>query len=134
MCGKKNDTSGLAVKQPLSIWHTPLKFDARGLFTNLSSATISAATGNWAATGKSVMSGLTSIGLKKGPSGKAWLLIHRGMTSAVFDLVQHYEDLIGDNLQPSQALENLVQEIDDAEFLLDESFFSQPQNSTLVNV
>src|SRR5437588_92588 len=75
-------------RAPLSVWTTPLKANVGGLFKSLAKAAGKAASLQWAGSLDSAIDAISCVGFEQDPGRVTWVLLHRAMTRAVFDLLR----------------------------------------------
>ena len=137
----------LQIRNPVSVLNQPLKVSFKDLFKSLTKAVAETATGRWFDAARSAIDAVSAIGLKKDAAQIAWLLIHRSIVQAMYNLVEENLDLIKSspagywNLreQPELSpddLEALSQKLnlslEDNEIAIDESFFERPKELSVV--
>ncbi|MDD2852828.1 MAG: hypothetical protein PHY09_13135 [Desulfuromonadaceae bacterium] len=124
----------LKIKKPKSTFEKPLQADFKGLFKSLAKGIGHTATGKWEELGNDAVEGLSAIGLASEPSELAFLLIHRSVTRALFDLIgesasQHLAD---ENKATEDIEEKLNFSISVRDIQLDKKFLDRPTELPLL--
>lgn len=126
------ESLSIKVVRPRSVLRKSLKINAKELSKAIGKAGANAVFGKWEGLAGNAVDVLSSLGLKTGVSESAWLLLYRGVLSAI---KQTTEEVIGLQLDASDvsALHDLVVTCLDKESVtLDKRFFSHPESHSLV--
>ncbi|MBF0460208.1 MAG: NACHT domain-containing protein [Magnetococcales bacterium] len=129
-------THGFCTTKPIALWNRAIRTDFRQLFLNLAVGTLHLATHNWQEAASNALEALASIELAPNDCGaQAWLLIHRALTEAIFQLAKesaaHLQQTIADPEQFVASL-NLEQTLEEQPLCLDHSFFLHPERCPLL--
>lgn len=105
----------LALKEPISFFNKPLRADWKALFKALSKAAGNAVLGKWTEVGAQTVESLCALGVHTQPHELAYLLIHRSLVRAVFEVLG---ENVHQQLQPRDA-DAVIAELQFSEALLD---------------
>jgi hypothetical protein len=129
-------TTGPRVKttKPKSLFEKSYQLDFKALFKALSKALTHAAIGKWAEAGNDAVEALCAIGLSTDPGELAFLLVHRSLVKAAFDLVGESVSLLSEKTERDSdaLLEHLDFTISTRTFHIDRQFLDRPSTLPLV--
>ncbi len=124
---------GFDISQPVSIWNKPLNINYGDLFKNLSKAVVSGVTGGWFDAIKHANESVSAIKFKEEPAQLAWLLIHRSLVQAIYELVQDNVELLMSRPQDFDRLCGTLDfSFETTEIRIDRSFFERPGELLLI--
>ncbi|MEO5362793.1 MAG: ATP-binding protein, partial [Magnetococcus sp. DMHC-8] len=122
--------------KPIAMWNREIQTDFKKLFLNLAEGTIHLTTQEWKAAAGHALEALSAIELAHDDCGaRAWLLIHRALTEALFQLAGENtapcRQTIADPVAFVEAL-NLDQTLEQQPICLDHRFFVHPERCALL--
>lgn len=125
----------LKVQKPKNTFDKPLQADFKGIFKSLAKGIGHTATGKWEELGNDAIEGLSAIGLASEPAELAFLLIHRSVTRALFDLISESasQHLADNNMSTEDIEEKLNFSIAVRNVQLDKKFLDRPSELPLLN-
>ena len=136
----KSNPSILLTK-PKNAFNKPLTVELKALFKALAKGFGHTAFGKWEELGADTAEALSAIGLSTEPGELAFLLIHRSLTKALFELVgENANPLLGENADSSVSLttdgagvvEKLDFSISEQDHHIDRAFFEHPSDHPLI--
>ena len=126
-----DDTRGLSVTKPISAWKKPIQVDVKASFVALSKAASAGFTGDLDVI---VADLISAVGLETKPEELAWLLVHRALTKAMFDLASEkrntFTNFQGDS---NNLLETLDLSLEKTELSLSFDFFENPAKISILS-
>ncbi|KMT23320.1 pentapeptide repeat-containing protein [Clostridium cylindrosporum] len=128
------DNSKINVIKPKSIWKKPVDIRFKDLFITLSKGLIHGVTQNWTEVSTDVADALASIGLETTPGEKAWKLVYKSVTKALFSIIEDNESLLKTKQINSSILIQDVTEIFEDEITIDNTFFDSPKEANIVKI
>lgn len=128
-------TPKLKIQKPKSTFEKPLQADFKGLFKSLTKAIGHTSTGKWEELGNDAVEGLSAIGLASEPAELAFLLIHRSVTRALFDLIgESASQHLADEKKSAEDIEEKLNFfISFGNIKLDKKFFERPAELPFLN-
>ncbi len=122
--------------KPIALWNRAIQTDFKTFFLNLAEGALHLTTHEWKEAASNALEALSAIGLAPDDCGaRAWLLIHRALTEAVFQLA---EESALSSPQPLIDPESWVasleldQTLEQHPFSLDPHFFLHPERCPLL--
>ncbi len=126
----KTTSPGVKVKPPTPLLLKPLKVDDwPGLFQTLGKLPLHVSQRDFGAFFSEAVKALSYVKFKDRPRELAWVLIHRSMIRAVYDLLDdlsRYHHIDVAQLRGSANLRRLDDELDKLDMTLDQSFLDHP--------
>lgn len=127
-------SDGFSITQPVSLWNREIGTDFKKFFLNLAAGSVNLAAHDWRSAGENALQALSAIGLAPHDCGaRAWLLIHRALTEAVFQLVEesagNFQHVAVD---PETFGATLDQALENRSICLNRDFFSHPEHLPLL--
>jgi uncharacterized protein YjbI with pentapeptide repeats/adenylate kinase family enzyme len=130
-----NNQSGFSISKPVKFWNKPLKADFPELFRSLGKCAVDSLSRNWGEAAKDTVEVTAAVGLETTPEEKAWTLIYNSLSQAMFSLLADNKELFTE--KPNQSdldlfSTGLSQTLENAELRIDEKFFIQPKNLSII--
>ena len=126
---------GFSLEQPISTWNRPLKADFRQLFQALAKTAVGGYSGRWDQAAQSAADALSFAGLEgQTPGARAYLLIRRALTRALFDLAHSVStrfDLGRDDFEPVADAVDLA--FEETPLAVGRQFFDHPRQLPLIH-
>lgn len=124
---KRSD--GFSVTQPVSIWNREIRTDFKQFFLNLALGAVNCVMHDWTEGSQHAQAALSAMGLAQENCGaRAWLLIHRALTEAVFELAEEntlsFQQTVASPETFGAALDVALEH---RPLSLDHRFFSHPE-------
>jgi hypothetical protein len=133
--------SGVRPKKPVSILNQRVEVKFKDLFKALGKALVNAKVGKFAEAARDAVDAACAFQIEKDPQQLAWLLVHRSLVRAIFDLIDENVDLICGQDGPLARLgtadaklgafvaaaDALDISLTTADVSIDERFFNQPR-------
>ena len=127
------DKSSIQASKPGSIWLRPVTVDIEKLFVNLTGAVGKALMMDWGKAAKDAAEAITAVGFEKEPGKLAWVLVHRSLTRAIYELVGEAADVIAESVKQEKPAKMDTQfELKLTDFEVDKTLIDHPRNLPIV--